>query len=318
MMPRILPLLFALTIPLFLQAQDLDSAWRAYMSTQSEIEDLANKKAAYQQEQIRIKKELDALQRGSAWYNAWLNKYLQTTYTERQLVIRDSLQFLDESLNGLQPRQLEEINALKQAYDKVLTDYASGMLPSDENLQNMGMGQFRSLISEQSIPFPDYTSLLSIDWESQEHRRLLLDDVRRLLQAKLSELDSIRQVRINEEELATRLADFHADMGLQMEADKDAQRRDAYGNTEKSLGWSLMDAAAPSEMEAYVGDGGSDEMLDMSREATSLSNVSMSHKEIDPLTQASEDSRDVSVLNAKILEYQTLLRTVEMELEEGP
>lgn len=304
---------------LSLSAQDLNTAWNAYVTTNAEISRLEIAKAIYQQEQADIKVDVENLRSGSVWYNAWLNKYRLANNSNRQLIVLDSLEVIEAELTTLEALLKQEMETIKSAYDKVLAEYESGVLPDQESIQTMESYQFRNIIRNTPILFPDYGDLLEMEWQDPGQRRLLLGDVQRLLVLKLAELDSIHTVREEEEELARRLAAFHADMGLQMEADQDAQRRDATGNTEKNLGWGLLGGSTSPAASDYTSDEGRNEMFDMAlSEPSNLTNINVLRDDISTVGLEPGSARDLQYLQKKITEYSNLLEIIEQELDQTP
>ncbi len=312
---RRLRLLIFLLLVLSLSGQDLNSAWQAYMSTNASIAELEAEKTVYTREQIAIKNEVDQLQKSSTWYNAWINKYLLSNHSERQLVILDTLRAIDFELERLQKIEETEIGRLKLAYENVLQDYENeGVIPAEQGLRAMQAGRFRRVIRPNTvILFPDYSDLLDLQWRNPQQRKIILMDVQKLLQSKIIELDSIKTVREEEEELALRLADFHEDLGLQMEADQDAQQRDASGDAEKLLGWNTADAASEFAADYGVGVGSK-----LSREAIDLININVPHEEIRDMSLEQRFGKDLNYLKKKIIEYETLLEEINQELNQSP
>ena len=314
----VIRMLLFLVFALSLLGQELNTAWQSYVTTNANIARLETERSIYQQEQEVIKKEVETLQSGSAWYNAWLNKYLLTRHISRQLVVLDSLKAIEEELSNLQILQGQEMQTMKSAYARVLEEYEKGVLPSEQNIQNMQPARFRSIIKSTPVLFPDYKNLLNMEWQNPEQRRLLLRDVRRLLDLKIDELDSIHTVREEEAELALRLADFHADMGLHMEADQDAQIRDASGNTEKALGWGFMDASNSPTSGEFANEGGRNEVLDMVVAPSNLTNINVQRDDLREVSQEQMSGSDLNYLEEKISEYKTLLETINQELGQSP
>jgi len=299
-----------------LPGQDINTAWQAYMATNASITQLEAEKSDYTREQIMIKNQVDQLQKGSTWYNAWINKYLLANHSDRQLSILEDLRNIDLELERLQTIQQAEIGQLKRAYENVLQDYENeGVIPPEQGLQAMGVARFTRVIRPNTtILFPDYSDLLDLQWRNPEQRRMILRDVHGLLQSKIIELDSIKMIREEEAELALRLADFHEDLGLQMEADQDAQQRDASGETEKLLGWNTADAAN----EYAVADGPAEMGASRANEAVSLVNINVPREEIRDISVAQQSGNDLNYLQQKITEYETLLETVDQELNQAP
>ena len=307
-------LLFFLVIPLM--GQDLNSIWQTYMATNANIVNLEAKRDTYSREQLEIKSDVDELQNSSDWYNAWINKYLLSVHSKRQLVILDSLRVYDLELERLRTLQESEIKDLKFAYENVLQDYEKrGVIPAGQGLQNMQQYPLgRRVISHSPILFPDYTDLLNLKLNNPERRKMILTDVQNLLQIKIIELDSIRVVREEEEELALRLASFHEDLGLQMEADQDATQRDARGNSEKLMGWTSQDAAN----EFADNRGGLDLPSDLSQEAIDLININTPRGEVREMSLDQRSGKDLKYLEKKLTEYKIQLESINQELNQSP
>ena len=312
---RQLRMLMFFLLVISLSGQDLNSAWQAYMSTNASIAELEAEKTVYTREQIAIKNEVDQLQKSSTWYNAWINKYLLSNYSERQLVIFDALRAIDFKLERLQKIEETEIGRLKLAYENVLQDYENeGVIPAEQGLRAMQAGRFKRVIRPNTvILFPDYSDLLDLQWRNPQQRKIILTDVQKLIQSKIIELDSIKTVREEEEELALRLADFHEDLGLQMEADQDAQQRDASGDAEKLLGWNTAEATSEFAADYGVGVGS-----ELSREAIDLININVPHEEIRDMSLEQRFGKDLNYLKKKIIEYETLLEEINQELNQSP
>ncbi|NQT64510.1 MAG: hypothetical protein HQ556_16225 [Candidatus Marinimicrobia bacterium] len=310
----LLPTLFALS----LVGQDLNSAWQAYMSTNASIAELVARRTSYSQEQIEIKSDVDELQQSSDWYNAWINKFLLSGHSKRQLVILDSLRVFDTELERLHSLQKSEIQDLKFAYENVLQDYEKkGVIPVGQSLRNMqNFSRGRRVLSYSPILFPDYTDLLNLQLHNPEHRKLILTDVQSLLLAKIIELDSIKNVREEEAELALRLASFHEDLGLQMEADPDAQRRNASGNTDKLLGWVTTEPSSEFAVNDVIEDDGRDMASGLSREAIDLININAPREEVREMSLDQRSGKDLNYLKKKIVEYQMLLEEINQELDQ--
>ncbi len=317
MMSQFARLIILVLLATNLGGQDLNSVWTPYMSTNSSIAELERKRVAYNQEQIVLKSELDQLQQSSEWYNAWINKYLMSNRSQRQLVILDSLTAIDEEMTRLLMLQESEIKDLKLAYEGLLKDYEEdGIVPAETGLRSLQVGRLIRVLRPRPILFPDYTEILRLEWRKPEQRRLFLQDIQHLLQVKISELESLHSVRMEEEELAIRLADFHQDLGLQMEADQDAQQRDASGESEKRFGWGV--AAATGADAEFAGNA--NENLDISRsnEASDLVSINVPREDAREMSLEQPSGKDLEYLGEKLAEYKDLLENINQELNQSP
>lgn len=314
-------LLFLFIIPLMSQDlnddwQDLNDAWHSYILTNTSISTLNSERAYYTHEQVVIKNTVDNLQQGSVWYNAWFNKYLLSNYSKRQLVLLDSLKAIDDELIELKNRQRIEVEDLRHAYESLLVDYeTAGVLPAEQGVRNLQIGRWQNVMDRFGpILFPDYKELLNLQFRNPDQRKIILIDIQQLIKAKIFELDSVRNVREDEEELAHRLASFHQDLGLQMEADQDAQQRNASGNSEKVQGWFAADAASG------FSEGRGE--LDMSNETLiepiDLVSVNVPREEAREMSLDQHSGNDLNYLKMKITEYEALLEEINEELDQSP
>lgn len=304
-----------------LSGQDLNQAWRDYMDTNGQLETLKSERSVYAQEQVNLKREVDQLQESSAWYNAWVVKYLLSNHSKRQLVILDSLRSIDLRIDRLKSTQMRDVSALKEAYESALTEYEQeGVRPSELWLKNLQLDRYNRVIETSYVVlFPDYSSILNIEWRSPDQRKHILIDVQRLLQAKIAELDSIRMVRVEEAELAERLADFHEDLGLQIASDQDAQQRDASGEPDKMLGWNYSDATANAISDESAGGSNRDAFgSDLNREPVDLININVSRDDVGEMSLARRSGNDLNYLKQKLDEYGTLLEQINQELDQSP
>jgi len=297
-----------------LTAQDLNRAWQAYMATNSSMSELEAHRAVYTREQVTLRQEVDQLQNTSTWYNAWLNKYLLSNRSERQLVILDSLALINVELKILRTRQSSEIQDLKLAYEAVLQTYEKeGVLTEEQRVASIQVAGLIRGIQPHPVLFPDYGELLSIEWANPQQRELLLRDIQGLLRAKIEELDSLQSVREEEAELALRLAAFHQDLGLQMEADQDVQQRDASGDADNNLGWGSAYAA-----NEFYDDRTQDMMTGLSAEISEPVSINVPREDVGEMSLEQRSGQDLEYLKAKLDEYQALLASINQELNHSP
>jgi len=292
------------------------------MATSGDISELQANQSTYFKEQLDLKSEGRRLQQSSAWYNAWLNKLLLASNSDRQLIMLDSLKALNDRLELLLSRQSSELIALKQAYEQVLISYESkGVMLDVERETSRRVGNWLLHQPAEDIRLPDYSNLVQGEYENQELRHLVLMDVQHLLLGKLAQLDSLLDRKAAQVELSARLADFHQDLGLQMEADQDIQKRDASGESTKNLNW--FNTASPLEATGYAGSDGADERVetDVSDRQSEFSKSVDLNVQRDGLQSPSSfegSIENLAYLKAKQLEYQNLLTSVNRELMLAP
>lgn len=304
-------LLFFYGIGCVLYAQDLENAWQSYSSVNTRISELQTTQDTYIREQELLKQNINDLQSTSSWYNAWINKYLISNHSQRQLVILDSLETIKPQLYQLEQQQDQALREIKIVYEEVLKNYSSeDALPVDQRATSQRVGRLLLSRKTQNIQLPNYGDLVYGEYENPELRALVLADVRHLLTTKIIQLDSLLELRSAEAELATRLSDFHEDLGLQMEAEGDVQERDPRGEPNKLGGWLSADAA--TEFSDGALDGGTDQRFPETSESVSLN---IRREGLQGLTSGTGSIKDMDYLKQKQLEYESLLSIVVKELD---
>ncbi|MCF6237587.1 MAG: hypothetical protein L3J79_02035 [Candidatus Marinimicrobia bacterium] len=302
---RMISLLLVLTTGI--AAVDLETAWQNYLETSSEIAVLQTEKTAYTTEQLNLRPEVSRLQQSSTWYNAWLNKLLLSGYSQRQLVLIDSLRSVDVRLAVLLSRQKQDQLELKTAYKQILKASAMmGSLSSDDRETALKVGRWFMDQPADQPHLPDYSDLVNADYGSPELRQLVLVDIEQLLHQKLIQLDSLMQLIAEEQQLASRLAEFHEDLGLQMVADQDGQARDESGAPEPVFAW----GAAAEATDNYVGLASAR----VSSPAPDAINLKLRNSDDRPGLPLTGSNGRLDNLRAKQLEYAALLELINTEL----
>ncbi len=300
-------------------AQPLEQAWQSYMATSAEISTLQATRNAYFQVQVELKSAGTKLQRNSVWYNAWLNKLLLASNSDRQLAILDSLDVVNGRLDLLLSRQKTELVNLKQAYEEVLSSYEEqGVVLETQRETSRRVGNWLLNQPSADIQLPDYSDLVNANYKNKELRQLVLADVQQLLLSKIAQLDSLLEYKEAEAELAVRLAEFHQDLGLQMEADQDVQKRDASGESSTNLKW--FNSASPTgfadEAEANLGTGASS--FGRQSELSGSIDLNVQRDGLQSPRSAANSKENRAYLKAKQLEYEALLTAIKKELNHSP
>ncbi len=300
------------------QAREMEMVWQSYLSINTRISALQHTQDQYSREQEILKSKISQLQNSSYWYNAWINKFLLSNHSDRQLAVLDSLQNIESQLSILKGQQTEVLEELKIVYEQVLVSYGDGdSIPVAQRATSLRVVQVLMNQSAHEIQLPDYRELVESEYANQELRDLVLTDVRELLALKIVQLDSILSIRAKEIELAARLAEFHEDLGLQMESEQDVQQRDSRGETEKSF-------AAWGAAEALSDVGGNENPRDdasiSGRFAESVESISLNVRRegIQTLSAINLSPNDIDYLKSKQNEYEALLSLVNKELDHTP
>ena len=298
--------------------QDLESAWQVYLNTNNRITVLREQQQLFLEEQHQVNAESVRLKKSASWYNAWLNKWLLSSYANRQLELADSLQVVSANLTLLINSLAKDQIQLLQAYESLLVSVDdAGALSSRDQETTLRVGRWLSSLPENEISLPDYEHLVEEQYANPEIRHLVLSDVQILLMKKIVQLDSLLVERTREERLTNRLAAFHEDLGLQMEVEQDVQERDQDGTPRSFSAWGGVAALNESADDRYDAQTGSpiganenrmDDAVTLSGRRSALQSGSAN-----PQSRANSD-----YLETRRNEYQQLLLAIEMELKPAP
>lgn len=309
------PVLFLLIVLPGL-AQELDTGWLSYMNTSAELSSIQSQRQELYNEQLDLKTEMDQLQSNSSWYNGWLNKLLLSSNTRRQLEIIEALDQIDSRVEQLRLIQSQELTYLKAQYTAIVKNYeATGVIQDEQRTTAQRMGKLIMSESPKALSFPEYASLIHDNYSNPTMRKLVLKDVSVLLEIKILQLDSVLAQVEAEAELAQRLYSFHADLGLQIEADRDDQERDQTGEPAKNFSWSNV------YDEALAGADGSYNLSPQEQSAqerqisgTEAFAAPVGREALEPGAEAPNQLSNTDYLKAKKLEYEVLLGQIDEEL----
>jgi len=299
-------------------AQDLESAWQAYLNTNNQRTLLQEQHQQFLVEQNSVNAEVARLRKSAAWYNAWLNKWLLSGYTHRQLQLTDSLQSIEADIKTLTRALAKDQSQLTHAYASILGSVDdAGLLSLQDQSTTLRVGRWLSTLPDEKVSLPDYHHLVEDQYPNLEIRQLVLADVQTLLRKKISQLDSLLVEKTKEEQLANRLAAFHEDLGLQMEVEQDVQARDQDGEPLSLSAWGGASGVADAASERF-----SDEMstpIGASQNKADDAVILSSRRSV--LLTGSHNPQSIEnpdYLEAKKNEYTRLLLAIEMELSFAP
>ncbi len=295
-------------------AQELVSAWQAYLKTNNRITQLQEKQHILLAEQQQVNQEIGQLKKSAAWYNAWLNKWLLSGYTNRQLQLTDSLQVIGTDLNRLNITLAREQLLLMQAYESILASVDdAGMLSAQDQETTLRVGRWLSALPDNEVSLPDYHYLVGEHYPNQDIRHLVLADLQILLVKKIAQLDSLLVERNRADQLANRLAAFHEDLGLQMEVEQDVQTRDQDGQPQALSAW----GGAPGFADAMDDRYDSESTVQVGTELTTNGDaVTLSGRRstLEAGSANTMTSTNPNYLESKRNEYLKLLAEIEVEL----
>lgn len=288
-----------------LSAQDLVTAWENYISIDAELARVMEKESLLKEQQNRLQEEIRDLQKNQSWYNGWINKMRRVRKSTYFLEISNSLVTTQGELTLFSRKRDEAFLSLKKAYKHLLLETDKGdQLSFSDKETAFSLGQWILNEGKQSYDFPDYASILVSNFEDDEIKRLVLDDLQSVLETKLYFIDSLLTENYSETELINRLNEFHRDLNLQMESDRDLST----GGTEEF-------AAINDYIEKeYIGNG--DRFFFAgSKGATNEELGTVDVRSIQAqITRENQVESDINILELKRQQYQQLLSQIKDEL----
>ncbi|MFC1543118.1 hypothetical protein ACFL4K_01105 [Candidatus Neomarinimicrobiota bacterium] len=296
------------------RAQDLEMPWGNYISIDAELERVVAAEQEWLAQQHKLNEEIRELQGNRSWYNGWIVEVVSARKSARQVVLADSLQQIRDKVTDLTARRDDAFLALREAYQRILLESGSESqlsIPQKEQAITIG----HRLISQNDDMFnlPDYSSIISSPYEDDVVKRLVLEDLQSVLQAKLVLIDSFLTEKETEAALLVRLNEFHRDLGYQMQADLDLG---SGGSGEEESATTLKGYFFTDNRELFGGEdleswdaSGTDPNLstplDQSRNGSGGVDIQM---DATPIDEA------IKLLTSKRQQYQDLIRQIETDL----
>ena len=175
------------------------------------------------------------------------------------------------------------------------------------------MQAVRTILQKNHTPlFPNYGHLLDQSYGDPTVEQLMLEDLKLLVKKGLDDIDSLYTERQERAELAHRLAAFHEDLSVQMEASQEVVNRDEQGEPQADLrvgAFAPADALSESSVnDGYSGTGG----LVSSRETGDVVELSSDQLQTNSTLSAPDSLSDQLLL--KKVEYEQLLKEIDRRL----
>ncbi|MFC1583551.1 hypothetical protein ACFL4U_02590 [Candidatus Neomarinimicrobiota bacterium] len=213
-----------------LMAQELNVAWDGYLSTDASLKSAVGSEQTWLEQQDRLQAEIRDLQKNQAWYNGWIIEYLLSRKSAQQLGLADSLLQVRGRIRNLQQQKELAFQVLKQVYeDMLLSDDVQASLSASQKEQAVTLGQWLLTRSESHLDLPDYTAILTEQYENEAIKDMVFHDLQVVLRTKLESIDALVTEKQQEITLLNRLNEFHRDLSIQIESDRDLR-----GDTESN------------------------------------------------------------------------------------
>jgi len=292
-------------------AQDLVTVWGNYITIDEELTQVKTREQFLKEQQDILHGEIRTLQERKSWYNGWINKMKRVRKSEAHSTISDSLLTIRRELVILSGKRDDAFLALRRVYEYLLLESEISeelSIPDKETV--ISLGQWILIQRSRPLDFPDYSSILASNFEDEEIKQLVLVDLQSVLETKLFFIDSLLTERYSETELVNRLNEFHRDLSLQMESDRDL-------GTMESQEFSTIKTYLTNDEGVFgVGDSPGRIVKEdvQSYDITALQTQVPSEKGMISLSGFDLIEGDIALLELKRQQYQQLLHQIKKEL----
>lgn len=211
-----------LVMPGLAWTQDLEAQWRHYLAVEAGVEAASAAESRWIEQHEKLGVEVRELRASRAWYNGWIIELLIAGKSSLQVELADSLRQVQDTIAGLKGQRAEAFSALKQAYQQILLGAEpQNRLTAAEKEQAITIGRRMMNRSNAVFDLPDYTSIIDSPYEHEALKRIVLEDLKSVVQAKLVLIDSLLAEKETEVALLNRLNEFHRDLGYQLKSNLD-------------------------------------------------------------------------------------------------
>ncbi|MEE8335846.1 MAG: hypothetical protein V3S48_05370 [Candidatus Neomarinimicrobiota bacterium] len=297
----------------FSWAQNLETVWTDVINLDTRLKSARLLETEWKEMQETIGVEIQSLQKNQTWFNGWFNELALARRNTAQVRIADSLQKIQESIAELIIRREDTFRTFKKSYENlVLTGKNHKTLSELEKEQAITLGRWWVRQKGQSLKLPDYASILNSPYEDPQIRRLVTRDLRLVLQDKLVLIDSLIHEHETTAALLERLNEFHADLGLEMDANLEL----AAGGSQVSGNSDGLTASGSSDNGGKFSEEESYRVGDIVNIETALNQeLSSPGLEAVLLSKTPANSGSLNLLKNKRQEYLQLLELIETELK---
>ena len=247
--------LLLLLMPSLAWTQDLEAQWRNYLTVEARVAAASAAESRWIEQHDKLGVEVRELQASRTWYNGWIIELLIARKSALQVELADSLHQVQDTVAGLNAQRAAAFSALKQVYQQILLEAGpQKRLTVSEKEQAITIGRRLMNRSNAVFDLPDYSSIIDSPYEHAALKRIVLQDLQSVVQAKLGLIDSLLAEKETDVVLLNRLNEFHRDLGYQLKSNLDLAAAGSQG------------AASPSEPGNYA-DAGFLTFADVGREA---------------------------------------------------
>ena len=232
--------LLLLLMPSLAWTQDLEAQWRNYLTVEARVAAASAAESRWIEQHDKLGVEVRELQASRTWYNGWIIELLIARKSALQVELADSLHQVQDTVAGLNAQRAAAFSALKQVYQQILLEAGpQKRLTVSEKEQAITIGRRLMNRSNAVFDLPDYSSIIDSPYEHAALKRIVLQDLQSVVQAKLVLIDSLLAEKETDVVLLNRLNEFHRDLGYQLKSNLDLAAAGSQG------------AASPSQLDGY-------------------------------------------------------------------
>ncbi|MBT3251276.1 MAG: hypothetical protein HOB17_00755 [Candidatus Marinimicrobia bacterium] len=284
--------------------QSLEDEWGKYLSINSKLQVAIskNQKLNINKESLFIKKQ--EIKQNQAWYNGWISEIKLTNINNSLVEISDSLIVIQNRIETLQDTKNTSMQIIKDKYNTYMLIADAPSMEENRLEFVINLSKLLDVSGFNSLPLPDYNSLIKNIWSDKKMKQLIYDDLLLILHSKLSYIDSILVEKEKDLTLLKNIQDFHSDVDLQLSSDNDIISTNL---GEEYLSDIIEDDESFIDFDAVITDI---QVMENSHLSPSENVKSLS------LTPQNNIERDVLLLAHKRLQYKILIDEMMNELSQ--
>ena len=284
--------------------QSLEDEWGKYLSINSKLQVAIskNQKLNINKESLFIKKQ--EIKQNQAWYNGWISEIKLTNINNSLVEISDSLIVIQNRIETLQDTKNTSMQIIKDKYNTYMLIADAPSMEENRLEFVINLSKLLDVSGFNSLPLPDYNSLIKNIWSDKKMKQLIYDDLLLILHSKLSYIDSILVEKEKDLTLLKNIQDFHSDVDLQLSSDNDIISTNL---GEEYLSGIIEDDESFIDFDAVITDI---QVMENSHLSPSENVKSLS------LTPQNNIERDVLLLAHKRLQYKILIDEMMNELSQ--
>ena len=157
--------------------QSLEDEWGEYLSTNSKLQIAISKNQTLNinKESLFIKKQ--EIKQNQAWYNGWISEIKLTNINNSLVEISDSLIVIQNRIETLQDTKNTSMQIIKDKYNTYMLIADAPSMEENRLEFVINLSKLLDVSGFNSLPLPDYNSLIKNIWSDKKMKQLIYDDL---------------------------------------------------------------------------------------------------------------------------------------------